>query len=144
MNLDNILWENSDYIEIKKLWEYLCTYCYLPRLADYNVLEDTIRQGLQSTDYFGIADGYSDGRYIGLKFNDSVMTINKSDLLVKPAIATKQIIEQQKASIIGDSNLFTNNNDGKSTENGNAPDGLSGQSQIFGVSTGTDVYKRQL
>ncbi|PWM79769.1 MAG: hypothetical protein DBY32_02635 [Phascolarctobacterium sp.] len=144
MNLDNILWENSDYIEIKKLWEYLCTYCYLPRLADYNVLEDTIRQGLQSTDYFGIADGYSDGRYIGLKFNDSVMTINKSDLLVKPAIATKQIIEQQKASIIGDSNLFTNNNDGKSTENGNAPDGLSGQSQIFGVSTGTvSVHKNK-
>ena len=35
MELDNLLWREDDSISIKKLWEYLCTYCYLPRLADY-------------------------------------------------------------------------------------------------------------
>ena len=37
MELDNLLWSESDSIAIKKLWEYLCTYCYLPRLASEKV-----------------------------------------------------------------------------------------------------------
>lgn len=32
MELNNLLWKDADHIEIKKLWDYLCTYCYLPRL----------------------------------------------------------------------------------------------------------------
>ena len=54
MSLDELLWKDSNDIAIKKLWEFLCTYCYLPRLANYSVLEDAIAKGLRSTEFFGI------------------------------------------------------------------------------------------
>lgn len=137
MILDEILWKDSNYIVIKKLWEYLCTYCYLPRLADYNVLEDTIRQGLQSTEFFGIAAGYSDGRYVGLKLNESVMTINNSDLLVKPIIAMKQIMAEQKAEIVGRNDLSIANNGADVVKTGNETDEHTCQSRVGGTDTVT-------
>lgn len=96
MSLDELLWKDSNDIAIKKLWEFLCTYCYLPRLANYSVLEDAIAKGLRSTEFFGIAAGYSGERYIDLKLNETVYSINQSDLLIKPAIAMKQIMEEGK------------------------------------------------
>ena len=93
MSLDELLWKDSDYIETKKLWEYLCTYCYLPRLASYRVLEDAIIKGLPSNEYFGLAGAYSNGRYIDLKFNKPVMSVNQSDLLVKASVAMKQLLQ---------------------------------------------------
>lgn len=98
MSLDELLWKDSDNIMIKKLWEYLCTYCYLPRLANYSVLEDAIAKGVHSTEFFGIAAGYTGERYIDLKLNETVYSINQSDLLVKPAIAMKQIMEERNAA----------------------------------------------
>ena len=94
MCLDDLLWKDSDDICIKKLWEYLSTYCYLPRLAGYSVLEDAIRNGLPSKEFFGLAAGYSNDRYIDLKFNKPVLTINTSDLLVKPKVAMQQLIDE--------------------------------------------------
>lgn len=96
MSLDELLWKDSNDISVKRLWEYLCTYCYLPRLANYEVLEEAIRKGIHSTEFFGIAAGYTGDRYIDLKLNENVYAINKSDLLVKPSVAMKQIMEQQK------------------------------------------------
>lgn len=95
MELDNLLWREDDSISIKKLWEYLCTYCYLPRLADYSVLEEAIRSGLNSTEYFAIAAGRSEERFIDLKYNQYIGIIEKSAYLVKNAAALKQIAETQ-------------------------------------------------
>ena len=95
MSLDDLLWRDSNDISIKKLWEYLSTYCYLPRLANYNVLEDAIRNGLPSTEFFALAAGYSNGRYVDLKFNQSVLGINLSDLLVKTNVAMKQLVAEK-------------------------------------------------
>lgn len=103
MSLDELLWKDSNDISIKKLWEYLCTYCYLPRLASYSVLEDTIAKGVHSTEFFGIAAGYTGERYIDLKLNETVFSINPSDLLVKPSVAMKQIMEERKRDIPGGS-----------------------------------------
>lgn len=93
MELDNVLWKESESINIRKLWDYLCTYCYLPRLASYNVLEDAIREGLNSTEYFAIAAGRSDERFIDLKYNQYVGIISNSDYLVKIVVALKQIAD---------------------------------------------------
>ena len=83
----------------KLLWEYLSTYCYLPRLANYAVLEDTIRRGVNSDEFFALAAGYSNDRYVDLKFNTTVMGINLSDLLVKTGVALKQLVaEKPKAT----------------------------------------------
>ncbi|HBL50377.1 MAG TPA: hypothetical protein DDZ65_09075 [Firmicutes bacterium] len=95
MELDNLLWREDDSISIKKLWEYLCTYCYLPRLADYSVLEEAIRSGLNSTEYFAIAAGRNEERFIDLKYNQYIGIIGNSAYLVKTAAALKQIAEMQ-------------------------------------------------
>ena len=91
MELDRVLWKDSDHIQVKQLWEYLCSYCYLPRLSGYGVLEDAIKRGLESREYFGIAAGFSDGRYMELSLGNAKSFVNSSDLLVKPAVAQAQI-----------------------------------------------------
>ena len=95
MNLDDLLWKDSNDISIKKLWEYLSTYCYLPRLANYGVLEDAIINGLPSTEFFALAAGFSNGRYVDLKFNKAVVGVNQSDLLVKTNVAMKQLVAEK-------------------------------------------------
>ena len=96
MSLDDLLWKDSNYIAVKKLWEYLSTYCYLPRLANYSVLEDAIARGLASDEYFALAAAYSNSRYVDLKYNQTVFSINQSDLLVKTNVALKQIVAEKK------------------------------------------------
>lgn len=91
MTMDELLWCDSDSISVKKLWEYLSTYCYLPRLSSYAVLEETICQGVASEEYFGLSAAYSNDRYIDLKWNQSIFSINTSDLLVKPSVVKAQI-----------------------------------------------------
>ena len=54
MTLDDLLWKDSNDISIKKLWEYLSTYCYLPRLSNFSVLEEAICQGFIEMFDYGI------------------------------------------------------------------------------------------
>ena len=95
MTLDNILWKDSNHISVKRLWEYLCTYCYLTRLSGFSVLEDAIRSGLPSTEYFALAGGFENDRYVDLKFNTSVLSITPFDLLVKTNVAMKQLVTEK-------------------------------------------------
>lgn len=91
MELDNLLWRGEDHIQVKKLWEYLTTYCYLPRLANYAVLEDSIRAGAAGDESFAIASGISAERYTELRYNTAVNDIYPSDYLVKVLTALKQL-----------------------------------------------------
>lgn len=91
MELDNVLWRDSDNISVKKLWEYLCTYCYLPRLANEKILEDVIQKGVNSLEYFAFASGFDGSRYIDLKFNQYLGIIERSGYLVKTSIAQAQL-----------------------------------------------------
>jgi hypothetical protein len=69
IELDNLLWKEKNHIDVKILWEYLCTYLYRPRLANEDVFSKAITEGLRSKDYFGYADKVDDnGRYLGLVF----------------------------------------------------------------------------
>jgi predicted AAA+ superfamily ATPase len=98
MELDNVLWRDADNIAIRRLWEYLCTYCYLPRLANENVLEESIRAGLNSTEYFAFASGFDGTRYIDLKFNNQYAGIvERSGYLVKVSVARKQLADEAAA-----------------------------------------------
>jgi hypothetical protein len=96
MELNNILWRNTKDIQIKKLWEYLCTYCYLPRLANKDVLENAIRTGLDSPEYFAFAAAFDGSRYIELKFNQRIDNIEQSGYLVKTSIAQDQLAQEAK------------------------------------------------
>lgn len=127
MSLDDLLWKDTDDISVKKLWEYLSTYCYLPRLANYGVLEDAIVRGMPSDEFFALAAGYTNGRYMDLKFNKAVLSIHKSDLLVKANVAMKQILADQQRSTV-----TTTVGSGQ----GNSPTG--GIAESGGTTTGTD------
>jgi predicted AAA+ superfamily ATPase len=95
MELDNVLWREKDSIPVKTLWEYLCTYCYLPRLSGESVLIDAIQTGLNSTEYFAFASGFDGNRYIDLKLNQYIGIIERSGYLVRVAVAKKQIEEEE-------------------------------------------------
>ena len=90
MELDNVLWKTEDSLAVRKLWDYLCTYCYLPRLAGYGALEECIRAGVNSTEYFAYAAGVTADRLIDLKYNQPC-GIEQSGYLVKLARARRQI-----------------------------------------------------
>ncbi len=96
MELDNLLWRDDDHIQVKKLWEFLTTYCYLPRLANYSVLESTIRAGVASEESFAIASSFNGNRYSELKYNTTVAEVYPSDYLVKVAVAKEQLERDNK------------------------------------------------
>ena len=104
MELDKLLWKDQPHITIRKLWEYLCTYIYLPRLANEGVLLNAIVGGLHSIDYFAYADLVDeDGRYSGLVFGKGRGNLGGDGrcVLVKPQEALAQIekerMEREKA-----------------------------------------------
>jgi hypothetical protein len=96
LELDNLLWKDQDHISIKRLWDYLCTYCYLPRIKNYEVLEDTILRGVDSSEFFAYAADVSDGRYVDLKYNKALSGIDRSGYLVRTDVARKQILDDQE------------------------------------------------
>lgn len=99
LEFDNLLWKDVPHIQVKKLWEYLTTYCYLPRLADFHVLETAISNGLNSRKYFALADGISaEGRYQDLRLNQYVGMVDPSAYLVKVPVALKQIEADRQAA----------------------------------------------
>jgi len=135
MELNNVLWRETNDIQIKKLWEYLCTYCYLPRLANVTVLENTILKGLNSTEYFAIAAAFDSNHYIDLKFNQQINLVEPSDYLVKKSIAEDQLAEEAKQHGLthgqdrGDSNLPSSGDSGESSY---PPSTDSGGSVVLG------------
>ena len=90
MELDRLLWKDADSLQIKKLWEYICTYCYLPRLSDYSVLEKAIQEGVQGEEYFAYAAGIAEGRFIDLKYAQKA-SIDRSGFIVRNRAAKKQL-----------------------------------------------------
>jgi predicted AAA+ superfamily ATPase len=89
------LWGGGDHVSTKKVWEYLATYLYLPRLRDRSVLQDTISAGLQSEDFFGYAAAY-DGGYRGLTIGKAAaMHIDDQSLLVKAEVALKSVAAKE-------------------------------------------------
>lgn len=97
MELDNLLWREDNHIQVKKLWEYLTTYCYLPRLANFDVLVTTIKVGVTSDEAFAIASSFNGERYTGLKYSTTVLDVYPSDYLVKDLVALKQINQDNQA-----------------------------------------------
>lgn len=112
MVLDDLLWKEADYIQVKKLWEYMTTYCYLPRLANIDVLKDSICSGVNSTEYFAIAAGFSDDHYIDLRYNTLISDILPSEIIVKNIVALKQIAKDDGKVITDDNGNHQNSSVG--------------------------------
>ena len=94
MELDQWLWKEESHISLNRVWECLATYLYLPRLRDSDVLLATVREGIQTQEWFGYANSVdADGRYAGLQFGSASRSIYLDDqsVLVKPDVALKQL-----------------------------------------------------
>lgn len=100
MELDKWLWKDKPHIGVAQLWEYLTTYCYLPRLQDQEVLLATIREGLRSKEWFGYAAGFDEEKgYSGLVLGGGITTVRMDDssVLVKPEVAAEALRPGEEA-----------------------------------------------
>lgn len=104
--LDPFLWREVDHLDLKRLWEYLAQYLYLPRLKNEQVLLQAIQEGASSLlwhENFAHATGWDAARqrYLGLKAGPKEpisVTLSNQSLLVKPAIAQSQFELDEAAS----------------------------------------------
>ena len=97
MQLESLLWQGKNELNVGELWKQLCTYCYLPRLASFEVLQNAIQTGVDSEEYFAYADGVENGHYVALKYNHYVGFIDKSGYLVTQIAALKQQAAEAQA-----------------------------------------------
>ena len=94
MELDRWFWKDNDHVSMKKVWDALSAYCYLPRLRDQVVFVEAIQDGIASGDYFAYAISVSaEGRYEGLKLGTpaAAIYVDAASVLVKPEVARAQI-----------------------------------------------------
>jgi predicted AAA+ superfamily ATPase len=95
--LDRFLWRDTNHIDLKRLWECLTQYLYLPRLKDASVLLAAVRSSVASTiwaDSFAYAEGFDEasGQYLGLQVATGINpSISPHSLLVKPEVAQQQL-----------------------------------------------------
>ncbi|GAB3394347.1 ATP-binding protein [Azotobacter armeniacus] len=72
-----------------EVWQKSCCYLYLPRLRDSEIFVRTLNQGVQSRDFFAIAQGKEGERYPGFVFDKATSVIlDGSCLLIEPGAAT--------------------------------------------------------
>ena len=140
--LDRFLWRESNHLDLKRLWEYLTQYLYLPRLKDQNVLLESVRNAIASTlweDSFAYAESFNQeqGTYVGLQVCANVNpSISSNCLLVKPEIAKQQLdAEREKATPISPGGSSTvalpsNSTSNPSGSNGVGNNGNNGTSPV--------------
>jgi predicted AAA+ superfamily ATPase len=70
------------------VWQKTCCYLYLPRLANEGVFRAAVEAGATSRDFFGLAYGLEEGRYLGLRLGQSgPVAFDSSLLLLDPGVA---------------------------------------------------------
>ncbi len=84
------------------VWQQSCQQLYLPRLKDDTVFQNTLAMGVDSRDFFGVAQGKeSDGdtvRYVGFSFGKRTSLFMDSSLLLITPAAAAAFAEQQRAT----------------------------------------------
>lgn len=85
-NSDN----DSQALIVKKAWGQLCTYCYMSRLANYDVLEDCLKRGVASGCFAVASKRDEKGHFEGLKFEEEIFGVSLDHLLVSAEKARQQ------------------------------------------------------
>jgi hypothetical protein len=102
VHLDTLLrawfWkEGVKDIEAKDVWQKSCQYLYMPRLKDSNVFQATLGEGAESRDYFGLALGKRDGRYLSFSFGKRPLIHLEETWIIEPSAATDYDAELRRA-----------------------------------------------
>ncbi len=83
------------------VWQQSCQQLYLPRLKDDTVFQMTMAAGAESRDFFGVAQGKEDDRYIGFSFGKRTSPIMDSSLLlIEPtaAMAYTEVLQTKEGA----------------------------------------------
>jgi hypothetical protein len=81
-----------------EVWQKTCQYLYLPRLRDEDVFRTTLAAGTGSRDFFGIAYGNEDAKYVGFSFGHAaLLALDRTLLLIEPGIASAYAEAQRAA-----------------------------------------------
>lgn len=81
-------WKDGPDAEAVDAWQKTCCYLYLPRLTDERVFRAAIQAGVSTEDFFGLAYGKEEDRYLGFTFDKQVTPAWDSTLLlIAPAVA---------------------------------------------------------
>ncbi len=127
MELNRWLWkEGEPHVSLKHVWDCLATYLYMPRLRDADVLLDTVKEGLKTTEWFGYADSVGDdGKYKGLQFGrvSSSIYINEASVLIKPDVAAAQLETEQTTDESSDEQGIKEPDKGQSDQGSTVPEG---------------------
>ncbi len=96
--LDRWLWVDSPHVELRRVWDSLATYCYLPRLRDADVLAAAVAEGARDRAFFAYAAAATDdGGYVDLRFGDprgADVRIDSAAVLVRPEVALRHLAEE--------------------------------------------------
>ena len=90
----------DDVREVSALdvWQKSCQYLYLPRLKDDVSFQTTVGAGADSRDFFGIAQGKDEGRYVGFSFGKKTSVFMDSSLLLIEPVTAAMFAEAQRAA----------------------------------------------
>jgi len=99
------LWGETNHIDIKRLWESIGQYIYLPRLKDDKVLLAAIQNGSSGSlweENYAYATGWDEGkqRYLGLKAGTQeplTVVLGSQNLIVRPIVAQQQLCADEAA-----------------------------------------------
>ena len=80
------------------VWQQSCQQLYLPRLKDDTVFYNTMAAGAESREFFGIAQGKEDDRYVGFSYGKRTSLIMDASLLLIEPIAAAVYMEQLRAA----------------------------------------------
>ena len=76
-------------IEAKEIWQKTCQYLYMPRLKDSNVFQATLTEGSETRDYFGLALGKRDGKYLSFNYGKRPLIHLEETWIIEPSVAAE-------------------------------------------------------
>jgi uncharacterized protein len=79
------------------VWQKTCQYLYMPRLKDSNVFASTVSEGTGSRDFFGLAQGKRDAKYVGFTYGQRAIVHLETNLLIEPDAAANYEAEVRAA-----------------------------------------------
>lgn len=74
-------------VKALEVWQKSCSYLYLPRLQNSNVMSHAIAAGAPSRDFFGLASGKDGDRYLGFTLGQATSPFMDVALLIEPGRA---------------------------------------------------------
>ncbi|WP_349779210.1 DUF499 domain-containing protein [Xanthomonas sp. WHRI 7065] len=76
-------------VDVKALdvWQKSCSYLYLPRLQNSDVMAHAMAAGSSSLDFFGLASSKEGDRYLGFTLGQATSPFMEVALLIEPAVA---------------------------------------------------------